>query len=820
MFRHHILLFLRTVKRQPLFFFVNLSGLTVSLVSTLLIYLYVDHELHYDGFHSNTDRLYRVNQTFIWAENDESQFSRTGPGVAIALKEELPEVEVISSLHTPREQIITYTNEAGEVISFAEEKVLAADTNFFKIFNFPLASGSPHSAFALANTLMMTESTAKKYFGNVNPVGKLVKVRGSEQEEQTFEVIGVVKDVPEQSTIQFNVLLSMKNFPVDQLHWSWIWTQLETFVLLREGADLEQVRKKLAHVPRKRAEETLRRVMNVSYDEYLASGKTWELFLQPIKTLHLPEYPVVGSFNDLGSRTVIYALTGAAIFIVLLSCINFTNLSTARFTKRIREASIQKMLGLGKKELALHYLTEALAFCIAALFVAVAVTQLLLPFFNNLTRKNLAITSDNAIAVIVLLLVLAVVMAVVSSLYPAVFLGRFRPVEALKGKLTTGKSGQTFRNTLVVFQFSISMILLTCTGIVFQQLRYMHRKDVGFNREHLITLRHLETVTNQDELVEAMSNIPGILQVSACTAVPPSIFGGDRFTADHYDGTFALNYTSGDEGYLDALGIRLILGRNFSKEQLHDKYRVIVNEATVKKLGWPVDESVLGRKIRSGGQEEGSTIIGVVSDFNYWSLEIGVAPLAIFHIDHPYRQNGSRRQIALRIEPSADLSTAIKAVQKTWKQHSGDAPFDYGFVDEAFEETFNTQQRFGYVLVVMATLAILIASFGLLGMIVYAIEHRTKEIGIRKVSGASVADILLLITGSFTRLVVVAFVVAAPIAYLAMERWLTEFAYRVEPSLWVFAIAGLVTLALAVMITSYHSVRAARTNPVDVLRNE
>lgn len=820
MVRNHILLFLRTVKRQPLFFFVNLCGLTLSLVSTLLIYLYVDHELHYDSFHPDTDRLYRVNQTFIWAENDKSQFSRTGPGVAVALKEELPEVELVSSLHTPRGQVITYTNEAGEVVSFEEEAVLAADTNFFRIFNFPLVSGSSKGAFTLANTLMMTESTARKYFGDADPVGKLVKVRGSEQEEQTFEVIGVLKDVPEQSTIRFDVLLSIKNFPVDQHHWNWIWTQLETFVLLRKGSDIATVREKLVHIPRKRAEETLRRAMNLSYDEYLATGKKWELFLQPIETLHLPEYPVVGSFNDLGSRTVIYALIGAAVFIVLLSCINFTNLSTARFTKRIREASIRKVLGLGKRELALHYFAEALIFCVVALFVAVAITQVLLPFFNTLTQKTLAVSADNIIPVVALLATLAVTMAIVSSLYPAFFLGRFRPAEALKGKLTTGKSGQTFRNTLVVFQFSVSIILMTCTGVVFQQLRYMHQKDVGFNREHVITLRHLETVTNQDELVEAMNDIPGILQASACTAVPPAIFGGDRFTADHYDGTFALNYTSGDEGYLDALGIRLILGRNFSKEQIYDKYRVIVNEATLRKLGWPVDESVLGRKVRTVGNEEGSTIIGVVSDFNYWSLEIGVEPLAIFHINHPYRQNGPRRQVALRTEPSADLTTVLRGVQDTWKQHAGDIPFDYGFVDEAFEETFNTQQRFGYVLVVMATLAILIACFGLLGMIVYAIEHRTKEIGIRKVSGASVGDILMLITNSFTRLVVVAFIIAAPVAYLAMERWLTEFAYRVEPSLWVFAIAGLGTLALAVMITSYHSVKAARTNPVEVLRDE
>lgn len=824
MIKNQLLLFVRNLKRRPLFSLINLSGLTVSMAATLLIYLYVNHELSYDSFHPNADRLYRVNQTFIWAEDDKSQFSRTGPGVAVALREELPDVELVTSLHTPGSRIISYTRPSGEVITFEEEgeNILAADTNFFKVFNFPLITGNEQSAFKFANTLMMTESTAKKYFGNENPVGKMVRISGDEGPPETFEVIGVLQDVPDNSTIKFNVLLSMRNFPVDRLHWSWVWTQLETFVLFREGADMNAVSEKLVLIPKKRAEETLRRVMGVSFDEYVKSGKTWELFLQPINTLHLPDVPVVGSFSDAGSVTVIRALIGAAVLILLLSCINFTNLSTAQFAKRMREASVRKVLGLGRVELGISFFTEALLFCAMAAVIALAMIQVFAPVLNQLTQKDLAIDGKTLPQIIGGLAVLVLLMAITSGIYPATFLTSFRPTEALKGKLTTGKKGRAFRNSLVVFQFAISIFLITSTATVYQQLSFMHQKDVGFLKENLITIRHLESVKNEDELVAAMTTIPGVVKAAACSTVPPYVFGGDVFTAEGYDGTFNLNYNLGDENYLPTLGLKLVLGRNFSKDQPYDKYRVIVNEATIRRLGWPMDESILGRKIRFPGQEEGTAIVGVVSDFNYWSLEIGIEPMGIFHIDHEYLYDGPRRQIAVRVDPSAasGLPTLISRMNDKWKQHAGDVPFDHGFVEEDFAETFSTHERFANVLVVMATLAILIACFGLLGVIVYALEQRTKEIGIRKVSGASVMDILKLITRSFVNLVLIAFLIGAPVAYLAMDNWLSEFAYRTELSAWIFGVTGLGTLAVAVLITSYHSLKAALTNPVDVLKDE
>lgn len=825
MIKNFVLLFLRNLKRQKLFSFINLMGLTVSIASTLLIYLYINHELNYDNFHPHSERLYRVNQTFIWSDDKETQFSRTGPGVAVAMKEELPEVELVTSLHTPGNFIIAYTTPENKVISFEEDKVFATDTNFFNVFNFPLIAGDKKSAFNRINTLVMTRSTAAKYFGKENAIGKMVRLGGLRGEgQQTFEVTGVVEDVPDNSTIQFDVLLSMKNFPVDRLHWSWIWTQLETFVLLNEKADINNVRAKLTAIPRKRVEETLQRVMNTTYDDYVKSGKKWELFLQPIATLHLPHVPVVGSFPDTGNVKILYSLVGAALFIVLLSCVNFMNLSTAQFTRRIKEASVRKILGLGKKELSLSYFSEALAFCVLATLAALALAQILIPSFNTMTGKVLKLDLLNNLQIIGALGVLVLIMAIISSSYPSFFLSGFNPIEAVKGKLKVGRQGKVFRNGLVVFQFSVSIILIVCTAVVFQQLQYVSEKDLGFDKQNLIELKHVEAVHNEESLAKAVRNIPGVIDAAWCNSTPPKIYGGDSFTAEGMNGVnFSLNYGSGDERYIPTLNIALKFGRNFSEDNPDDVNKVIVNESTIKKIGWPVDESVLGRKILYPNSDSAQfEIIGVLPDFNYWALDVSIEPLAIFHMKNKYIATDAQTYLAVRLEPQTAKTwqTTIASLNDTWKAHAGDAPFEYGFIDEYFAEAFKTQQRFGTVLVVMAALAILIACLGLLGMIIYALEQRTKEIGIRKVSGASVWNILTLISKGYTKLIVVAFLIGTPISYWLMKQWLQDFAYRIAPSPWIFLATGVAILFIAIAITSYHSLKAALTNPVDVLRDE
>lgn len=824
MIRYYFILFVRNLSRQKLFSFINLLGLTVSIASTLLIYLYVRHEFSYDRFHKNAHRVYRVNQTFIWGERPDHQFASTGPGVATALKEELPEVELITSIHSPGNFIISYDNPEKEVVSFEEEGILAADSNFFRMFNFPFVKGDPATVLRQAQTIVMAESTAKKYFGDEEPLGKLVLI-GIGEDQKTYEVTGVVTDTPDNSYIEFDALLSMTSFPiVKRLYWSWVWTQLETYVRFTENTNIENTRIKLAEIPRIHAEETLRRTQGLTYDEYIKTGKKWELFLQPLTSIHLPSGVVYNRINPPGNLTIIYSLIGAAAFIILLSCVNFMNLSMAQFTRRIKEASIRKILGLGRKELSANYFLEALTFCLIALAAGLALTELFLPGFNLIAGKTLEISLLNDPGLIVSMLGLVLFMAVVSGGYPALFLTAFHPVEAMKGKLKSGREGKTFRNGLVVFQFSVSIVLIVCTVIVFEQLNYMSEKDLGFDKENLLVLKHVESVNDGESLVNATMTVPGVVNATWCTSLPPTVWGGDSFTAEGMDNkTFPLNYTSSDEQFIPTLDIKLKLGRNFSKDTPGDENRVILNETALKRIGWKIDESALGKKIEIPGAEVRFEVVGVVADFNFWSLQAAMEPMGIFHIkNNDVSGTGPRRFIAMRIaaQNSESWQATFSGLNKLWKQHAAGTPFEYAFVDQSFADTFRAQQQFGKALTVMAGLAIMIASLGLLGVIIFSLENRTKEIGIRKVSGASVWDIVTLISQGYTKLILIAFVIGAPLSYWMMKQWLQDFAFRISPSLWVFVWVGIGTLAIAILITSYHTVKAALTNPVEVLKDE
>lgn len=821
MFRYSLLLFIRNLRRQKLFSAINIFGLTLSIASTLLLYLYVRHEFSYDQFHPDVERIYRVNQTFIWGENNNSQFASTGPGVAYAIHEEIPEVELMTSIHTPGNFIISYTNPSQEVISFEEQKVFAADSNFFKMFNFPLIKGNVESVFDQANSLVMTRSTAQKYFGDEDPIGKLVYLGGVNGEERkTYEVTGVVEDVPDNSYIKFDVLLSMKGFPIERFYWSWVWTQLETYVKLNPKADVEAVRSKLSEVPRKHAGETLKAVFNLTYDEYIKSGKKWELFLQPMACIHLPDEPVINRLSDSGNITVIYSFIAAALFIVLLSCVNFMNLSTAQFTRRLKEASVRKILGQGKQSLGLGYFFEAFAFCVIALVLALGLTQLLLPGFNLLTEKTLQLDLLQNGELQLGLLGLILLMSLFSASYPALFLTTFHPIEAIKGKIKVGREGKSFRHALVVFQFSASIVLVICTAVVFQQLKYVAQKDLGFAKENLVVLNHLETLKDGEGIAQAIQQVPGVVGATWCSAVPPRIWDGDSFGYEGSDLRFALNFLRADENYIPALSIKLIAGRNFSVNTPGDSSRVVVNEAMLKKIGWAVDESVIGKKILY--ENSSFEIIGVVSDFNYWSLESPIEPLAIFHIKNKNIYPPKRQFLALRVasQNMESWEITINQMQQLWKAQAGDAPFDYYFVDQAFAESFKSQYQFGNILTVMASLAIIIAALGLLGMLVYSLEQRTKEIGIRKISGASAWSILVLVSKNYALLVAIAFVVGAPISYWLMQQWLQAFAFRVQPSVMIYLLAGLGAFVVAMFITAYHSWRAAQANPVDVLKDE
>jgi len=692
------------------------------------------------------------------------------------------------------------------------------------MFSFPLVKGNAASALRQANSIVMTEQTALKYFGDEEPIGKMVTM-GSSENQQTYEVTGVLKKLPSNTYLQFEMLVSMNSYPIiKKLYWSWVWTQLETYVQLDEKASLAAVREKLKAIPAKHAEATLQRAMNMSYADYIKSGKKWELFLQPITGIHLPAKIVYNRLPNDGNLVIIYSLMGAAVFIILLSCVNFMNLSTAQFTKRMKDVSVRKILGLGRAELGVGYFMEAFTFCMIALLISLALIQLLIPAFNLLVGRELTFNLFGRPTLLLAIAGLIVLMSAVSGSYPALFLSAFNPIQAMKGKLNSGNQGKFFRNGLVVFQFSVSIALIICTAVVFQQLTYVANKDLGFDRENLVVLAHGEQIKDAESMVAVSQSIPGIVGASMCTSVPPDVWGGDKFTAEGMNGrTFPLNFASGDENYIPTLGVKLKYGRNFSAQTPGDENRVILNEKAVEQIGWDLNESVIGKKIELPGSDVRFEVIGVVRDYNYWTLGSPIEPMGIFHLKNDQLFGvGTKKYLVARVasQTAAEWKKTVAGLSTLWKEKAGDFPFEYTFVDQAFANTFKGEKNFGRTLTVLASLGIFIASLGLLGMIVYALEQRTKEIGIRKVSGASVLDILLLVSKSYTSLILLAFAIGAPVSYWLMTKWLQSFEYHIKPSPLIYILAGVSTLLMALAITSYHSIKAAMLNPVDVLKDE
>jgi putative ABC transport system permease protein len=828
MIKYHVLLFLRNMRRQKLFSTINLLGLTAGIVSTLLIYLYVQHELSYDRFHANADRIYRINQTFIWGEHDDHLFSSTGPGVAYALDAEIPEVEQVTRLHPTGNFLVSYTDTKHEAHAFDESKILAADSNFFSVFTFPLVKGSATTALSLARSVVLTEETARRYFGNEDPMGKLMEVKDTSPNGdggmETYQVTGVVKNVPSNSYIDFDMLVSMNSFEdiTRASQWNWIWTTFETFVLLDKHASPQALEAKLPILPRKYAETTLRRVMNQSFDDYTKNGRKWELFAQPLTSIRLYSDNIYNRLNSVSSVVILYVLSGVEIFIVLLSCINFMNLSTAQYTRRIKESSLRKILGSNRLQLASHFFVEALMFCVLAAGVGLAVTQLILPFFNALTGNALHLNLFVEPEILLILAALIVIMSALCGSYPAIFLSRFSPVEAMKGTLRTGKQGKVLRNGLVMFQFAISMVLIVCTVVVFQQLQFLANKDVGFDRDNLVVVKHGEWIKDRKTFAHALKNIQHVEEVAWSTSVPPRLYDGDQFQAEgHTDKTSSLNYVKADEQYVPTLKLELVLGRNFSKDIPADKERVILNENAVEAFGWNVDESVLGKKIFYPGMEKTYEVVGVVKDFHYWALSAPVQPMGIFHVEGSVFSNQQKFAV-VRVEagqPDA-WRNVLTTLEKEWRIFAGDAPFQYEFVDEAFAEAFKGQEQFARALTIFAAMAILIACFGLLGMIIYTLEQRTKEIGIRKVVGASVWSIWVLVVREYTMLILVSVVVSTPLCIYLLTKWLETFEYKVPLTPWAFVLAAGSMLTTSIFITGYHVLKAALMNPVAVLKDE
>ncbi len=826
----------RNAIRQKQFTFLNVMGLTIGIATSFIIGLFVYNEMTFDTFHDKGDRIYRINQPMIWG-NWEEQFSSTGPNVAIALREDAPEFEQVTRLMSLGEQTINASDNNKEFNLITEERCSAADPNFFDVFTFDFIQGNPATALLSPYTMVVTEETAKRYFGAQDPIGKTLAFKLRDNTWLNYSITGVLANIPSQSHIQFDMLVSMSSFKkaLDEGDWKWIWTSFSTYGLVKQGTDVQALTHRIQSIPPKWAATTTERIFNQSFEEY-TKGKAWTLYLQPLRSIYLSGSPDFHRFGPTGNPQIVKIFSAIGGLVLVLCCINFMNLSTARSSNRAKEVGIRKVMGSERGTLMKQFVFESVLFVSIGAACALVLTQLLLPGFNVIASKQLSIipylTNPWFIGS---LLLFVVVLGTIAGSYPAWYLSAFRPIETLKGKVRAGFKGKGIRNGLVVFQFTISIALIICTFFVQKQLSYTSTLDMGFAKDNVLQIHNIEQLGFDTEVLKTkLAAHPAITKIGKSFGLPPNFWDGESYRPNGptSEPIYVANIRA-DEDYLDLLELQFVAGHNFNKASIADKRGVILNEAAVKALGWGTPDtyaadSPIGKKVIQAFDREATLeVIGVVKDFNFHSTKLQIEPLMIIHPQNDlfwYYGFGasylSMRLNAETVKSSDDLRTLIGTLKKTMADMDESVPFKYSFMDEEFEKTFQTESRMSTILNIFTGMALIIACLGLFGLAAFSAEQRTKELGIRKVLGAKVSQLVLLFSAEFTKLIIISILIASPIAYFLVDTWLQEFAYRTPIDLWVFVVATACALSIALITISYQSLTAAYKNPTETLKEE
>ncbi len=801
--------------RQRFFSFLNVSGLAVGSACFLLIYLFVKDELSYDKFHERSENIYRVNMTNIWVQGNDF-FGSTGPGVAKAIRNDVPDAKEVVRLHHPfygATQLITITNDNGETRSFEDASILAADSNFHKVFTLLPISGDPETALYNPRSLIMNESTALRYFGHTDVVGKHILI-GREGKSISFRVTAVIEDLPEQSHFSFNLLVSMSSFPnIKRRENTWWWTTFVTYILIDEQTNPETVERKLAALPaRYNNQEDVDRL-------------NWTLKLQPLESIRLYSQNIPNRLGEVGSIQAVMMFSVVAILILLLSCVNFMNLSTARYADRVKEIGIQKVLGSTGFSLKSQFIVEAMIYSLISIIIGLGLAELGKILFNQISGKSLSINFFNNPELLLIVPCLVVVIGLLAGSYPAWVLTRFQPVDALKGKVK-GMGNVQFRNVLVVFQFSISIGLVSIAFLIKDQLHFLKNKDLGFDQEHVVAVPHMEWLgANHEAFMNALENSTSFSGVSYTNSVPPDTWNQDLLQPMGTDvKELSVTLMNADANFSDMLGLKLLAGRNFFPEGAGDLKSVILNESAAINLGYikrgEDPDKVIGKQIKYY-MDEPFRIIGVVRDFHFWALNLEVEPLAIFHKDADMWQPDGKFVIArLTGQSSAEYKEAIGYIESQWDKISGGLPFSYYFIDDRFDDAFKAETRFGKIIDSATFLALFIATLGLTGLITYTTEQRTKEFGIRKVLGATMMQLITLISRDFFKLLAFAMVIGTVASILFTQNWLSSYPIRVPISPMIFILTTLCVVVLILAINSIIVGINTQKNPSTILRDE
>ncbi len=786
MITNYIKLSFRNMRKNKGFSFINIFGLTLGITCCILMMLWIQDELSFDKFHEETDNIYRIVQ-----EADHAGFTtmlaRTPEPLAAALTKDYPEI-IESSIF-----------EYAELTFVIDNKRFPTDgcwvnPGFFNIFSFDVVNGSRESILNDKLSIALSESAANRFFGSEDPVGRTLQLGG----DLTFTVTAVFRDIPVNSHIQFDFAGSfelMYEYGFRKDMWFNSNNPIYTYVLLENGVVPEDVNDKIAGLTTENSPETITR-----------------LFLQPLKEIHLYSN-FNGDLQGHGNITYVIILSITAIFILLIACINFINLATARSGKRAKEVGMRKVVGAHKSDIVKQFFSETTMMSLFAYILAIGLSFLLLPTFNSLSGKQLSLVSSLNFPILTGLVCIAVFTGIVSGSYPAVFLSSFQPAKVLKGGIYSGSGKSLFRKTLVLVQFSLTIILLISTFIVFNQLSFMQTKNLGFNRESLVYF-HLngELGENFDTFKQEVKQNPGILNVTygshELTDVT-HVHGNLQWEGKDPNIEISMNCILVESDFVKTLGMEIIDGRDFSKEFSTDEHAgFIVNEEAVRQMGF---ESPVGKKITYGRSE--GAIIGIIRDFHFKPLRKEIEPMVL--INSPNEKFFS----FLRIAPG-DISNSIETIEKAYHKFMPDSAFEYFFLDESLDRLYRAEQRTGKIINYFTVLAILISCLGLTGLSSFLAEQRTKEIGIRKVLGASTPGIVFTLIREFFIIVITANLIAWPIAYYFMDKWLLGFAYRTGIGIQIFILSAVIALVIAVITVSYHSLKAAVSNPIKSLRYE
>lgn len=793
----------RTIRKNKLFSSINILGLSLGIALCFLIMLFVQDELSYDRFNEKADRIARIafNANINGGKINEAGVMAP---VAATMKKDFPEVEDATRIQRMGTPKVTYQQNV-----FKTDEMAFVDPNFFSIFTMPLIKGDAKNALNEPNTIVVSETIAKKYFGNQDALGKVISINS---DTDYYKVTGVMKDMPSNSHFHFSLLASMKSWK-DATNTSWLYGGYLTYLLLKPGADFKKMEARLPDMVEKYMGPQMQQQMGQSLEQFRTKGNQLGFALQPLTSIHLHSN-ATNEIEPGGNASYVYIFAGVAIFMLIVACINFVNLSTAGASKRAKEVGVKKVVGSGRWDLIKQFLSESVLISLFALLIAAVIIWLALPAFNELSGKQLHFDIKPVLAFVGL----GLLVGIVAGIYPAFYLSSFKPIAVLKGKFVSSNKTFGLRRSLVVFQFFVSVILIIGTIVVYQQMKFIQNKDLGFNKEQVITLPNSWALgKNEKAFKNEMLNDTRIENATSSwykPAGPTSFNNALAFPKDNEKLILNSVEYHVDENYIPTLGIQMATGRNFSKEFTTDSTGIILNETAARALGWN-NETALNKIIIRQNSDRGNNtpfhVIGVVKNFNFKSLHESISPLMM-----SLQPEGG----LIFKAKTKDIAGLLAAMKTKWDSYQTGEPFTYSFLDDLFEKTYATEQKTSTILNIFAVVTIIVACLGLFGLVTYTVEQKTKEIGIRKVLGASVSQVSAMVSKEFIRLVLIACLIAFPLAWYGMHKWLQDFAYRVNISWTVFAVAALVALAIALLTVGFKAVRAALSNPVKSLRTE